>query len=130
MESQHWFINAVGLLQTCLNPEALLKVLLQVEKKFGRTRSAAQSGYQDRTLDLDLLLFDDLVMRSPALTLPHPAMSERLFVLEPLTEVAPDLLHPILGKTIRGLLAELRLTSEPEDVERVQWRSPDLGQNH
>ena len=121
MESQNWFINAVGLLHTSLDPEALLAVLLQVEQQFGRSRSTDLSEYQDRTLDLDLLLFDDLVMHSPELNLPHMAMHERLFVLEPLAEVAPGLLHPLLGKTIFELLAELRLKSETEDVEQVHW---------
>ena len=122
MESQNWFINAVGLLRTGLDTEALLAVLLQVEQQFGRSRSTDLSEYQDRTLDLDLLLFDDLVMCSPELNLPHMAMHERLFVLEPLAEVAPGLLHPLLDKTIFELLAELRLKSDTEDVEQVHWR--------
>lgn len=121
MESPHWFINAVGLLRTELSPEALLAVLLQVEQQFGRIRPTYRSGYRDRTLDLDLLLFDDLIMRSPELNLPHTAMHERLFVLEPLAEVAHGLLHPLLDKTIFELLAELRLKSDAEDVEQVHW---------
>jgi len=121
METPHWFMNAVGLLRTRLAPEALLAVLLQVEKQFGRTRSTNQSEHQDRTLDLDLLLFDDLVMHSPELNLPHTAMHERLFVLEPLAEIAHELLHPLLDKTIVELLTELRLKSDTEDVERMQW---------
>ena len=121
MESTNLFINAVGLLRTGLAPEALLSILLQVEQQFGRIRSADRTGHQDRTLDLDLLFFDDLVMRSPELNLPHTAMHERLFVLEPLAEVAPGLLHPLLDKTIFELLAELRLKSDAEDVERVHW---------
>ena len=121
METPHWFMNAVGLLRTRLAPEALLAVLLQVEQRFGRTRSTDRSEYQDRTLDLDLLLFDDLVMHSPELNLPHTAMHERLFVLEPLAEVAPGLRHPLLDKTIVELLEELRLMSDTEDVERVHW---------
>lgn len=121
MKSQNWFINAVGLVRTRLTPEALLAVLLNVEQQFGRTRSKDRSDYQDRTLDLDLLLFDDLVMRSAKLNLPHKAMHERLFVLEPLAEIAPGLLHPLFDKTIYELLEELRLKSDTEDVERVKW---------
>ena len=121
MESPHWFMNAVGLLRTGLAPEALLALLLQVEQQFGRTRSTDRSEHQDRTLDLDLLLFDDLVMHSPELNLPHMAMHERLFVLEPLAEVAPGLRHPLLDKTIFELLTKLRLKSDTEDVERVDW---------
>jgi len=121
MKTPHWFMNAVGLLQTRLAPEALLAVLLQVEQLFGRTRSTDRSEFQDRTLDLDLLLFDDLVMHSPELNLPHTAMHERLFVLEPLAEISPGLRHPLLDKTIVELLEELRLMSDTEDVERVHW---------
>ena len=122
MESRHWFINAAGLLKTTLSPEALLDTLLQVEQQFGRIRSADRSEYQDRTLDLDLLLFDDLVMRSSKLTLPHPAMHERLFVLLPLAEVAPQLHHPLQDKTIAELLAGVQLESDMDDIEGACWQ--------
>ena len=123
MKSPHWFINAVGLVKTALSPEGLLDILLQVEQQFGRIRPTDRSCYQDRTLDLDLLLFDDLVMRTARLTLPHPAMDERLFVLVPLAEVAPELYHPLQDKTISELLAALLPASGREDVERVHWQA-------
>lgn len=122
MESSHWFINAAGLLKTTLGPEALLDILLEVEQQFGRTRSADRSGYQDRTLDLDLLLFDELVMRSAKLILPHPAMHVRLFVLLPLAEIGPQLHHPLQNKTIVELLAAVQLKSDMDDIEGVCWQ--------
>ena len=121
MDSQHWFINAAGLLKTTLSPEALLDTLLQVEEQFGRVRPAGSSGYQDRTLDLDLLIFDDLVMGTDKLVLPHPAMHERLFVLLPLSEIGSYLQHPLLNRTIAELLTDLQLKSDMDDIEKLNW---------
>ncbi len=87
MVSPHWFTNAVGRLRTGLGPLELLQALLAVEKRFGRERGDRNFGYQDRSLDLDLLYYGELVMDSPELTLPHPRISERLFVLLPLAEL-------------------------------------------
>ena len=122
MESAHWCINAVGLLTTSLGPEELLALLLQVEQQFGRVRSIDQTEYQDRTLDLDLLFYDDLVLDTPELVLPHPAMHERLFVLVPLAEVAPQFYHPLQGRTVAELLAAVRLGSDRDDIEGVAWQ--------
>ncbi len=100
------FVNAAVTLATDLDPEALLDLLLAVERRYGRDRvSGARNG--PRTLDLDLLLLDDLVVNSPRLTLPHSALAERRFVLAPLCEIAPNLRHPILGKSMAELLATL-----------------------
>ncbi|GAB6192552.1 2-amino-4-hydroxy-6-hydroxymethyldihydropteridine diphosphokinase [Desulfocastanea catecholica] len=90
MTSQHWFTNAVGRLQVSLSPVALLQVLLAVEASFGRKRSEKTVGYQDRSLDLDLLAYGDVVMDSPELILPHPRIGDRLFVLAPFAELEPD----------------------------------------
>ncbi len=122
MESPHWFVNAVGLLKTGLSPEQLLRVLLAVEEQFGRIRITGCSEYQDRTLDLDLLLYDDLTLESSTLTLPHPLMHKRLFVLVPLAEISRSLLHPLKNKTIAELLADLQSSNEDgQDTEQLSW---------
>lgn len=121
MSSPHWFINAAGLLRSSLSPAALLEVLLAIEQRFGRIRSPEQQGHQDRTLDLDLLLIDQHVLRTAELVLPHPKMQERLFVLAPLAEIAPDLRHPLLDKTIAELLADLLPQAEAGSVEQAAW---------
>ncbi len=91
MESCHWFVNAVGILKTVLPPVVLLRRLQAVEARFGRMRDPQKNGYQDRTLDLDLLLYDDIVLATSELLVPHPRMHLRRFVLEPLLEIAEDI---------------------------------------
>ncbi len=104
-EQQPRFLNAVGELETDLTPRAVLDQLLDVERQLGRERVGPRWG--PRTIDLDLLLYGDQVVDEPGLTVPHPHLRERLFVLEPLAELAPEVKLPGNG-TVRDLLAELQ----------------------
>jgi 2-amino-4-hydroxy-6-hydroxymethyldihydropteridine diphosphokinase len=106
------FLNSALTLGTELSAEQLLSCLLEIERDLGRVRDDA-SRNAPRTIDLDLLLHGSSVADSSALTLPHPRMHERLFVLEPLAEIGPELVHPILHKTVREMLEALRASHQP-----------------
>lgn len=105
--SPHRFLNVALALETTLSPETLLAVTQRIERDLGRTHKSADGRYADRTIDIDLLFVGDAVLDTPALTLPHPRLHLRRFVLEPLCEIAPALLHPLLRKSVSQLLAEL-----------------------
>ena len=105
LEDQPLFLNAVAELETDEPPRALLDRLLEVERELGRTRDGARYG--PRTIDLDLLLYGDATIDEPGLTVPHPWLHERLFVLEPLAELTPGLVVPGRG-TVSALLAGLQ----------------------
>ncbi len=101
------FLNAAALLETALDPLALLEELLGIEQTMGRTRTGVPAK-GPRLIDLDLLLYGDRVLATAALTLPHPALAERHFVLAPLAEIAPELRHPVSGETVAVMLHAIR----------------------
>ncbi len=103
------YLNAAALIRTSLSPQSLLTACKNIENELGRCRI---EHWGPRTIDLDLLLYDDLELSSPELTIPHPRMIERRFVLEPAAEIADDMRHPITGRTIGQLLENLNSTSE------------------
>jgi len=101
-ESERQFLNLVLKLETHLTPSELLTKLLSIEQQLGRVRN--NERYSDRIIDIDILLYDDLIINEEKITIPHPLMHERKFVLEPLCEIAPDFLHPVLKITVEAML--------------------------
>ena len=97
VSDQPWFVNGVARVETTLDPTALLSLLRRLEQEFGRQRSVRNAA---RTLDLDIIDYDGKVENTPELTLPHPRMQDRAFVLLPLAEIAPGWRHPALGKAV------------------------------
>ena len=105
-ESDNTFLNAALLLETELEPLQLLSLTQEIEKEMGRTQKS-DGAYHDRIIDLDILLYDLCVINEAALVVPHPLMHKRQFVMEPLAEIAPMLVHPILNKTMLELAEEI-----------------------
>ena len=104
-QSENTFLNAALQLETSLSPPELLKATQQIEVEMGRTQKS-NGTYHDRIIDIDILLYDDLILQTPELTLPHPLMQERQFVMEPLLEIAPNVVHPVFKKTVVSLMRE------------------------
>lgn len=102
-ESDNDFLNAVVLIDTNLTPFDVLSKTQEIEKSLGRTAKTI-SGYSDRLIDIDILLYDNLIIDQPTLKIPHPLIAERDFVIIPLTEIAPELVHPVFGRKMVELL--------------------------
>jgi 2-amino-4-hydroxy-6-hydroxymethyldihydropteridine diphosphokinase len=122
-------LNSVVRVVTQLAPIELLKRLLAIEASLGRTR---EIRWDRRVIDLDILLYGGLVLSLCNLALPHPRLHERRFVLEPLSDIAADVMHPTLGKTVSQMAAELREGSSGESVVRVAgpvWRFEPMDVN-
>ena len=101
MRAQPWFLNLVAEIETDLFPRQLLARIQKIEKQLGRKRGVPKGP---RTLDIDILLFGNSVIDAPDLVVPHPRMTERRFVLEPLAQLSPELRHPVLRRTVSELL--------------------------
>jgi 2-amino-4-hydroxy-6-hydroxymethyldihydropteridine diphosphokinase len=126
-DEQPRFVNAVAELDTELDPRELLQGLLKVEQEFGRDRSVGFAN-GPRTLDLDILLFDDLKIDEPGLQIPHPRIAERAFVLVPLCEIAPRTVDAGSGRTVSQLLDSLQRNAESEThavvpIQSNRWRA-------
>ena len=104
VEGQEWYLNGVISLSTSISARELLQSLLDIETGMGRKR---KGKWDPRIIDLDILLFGDDAINEEGLIIPHPRMHVRRFVMEPLVRLAPDLIHPVLGKSMAGLLAGL-----------------------
>ena len=114
---QDRFINAAVLLQTRHEPQALLKLMIEVEKSFGRVRTVK---WGPRTLDLDLLFYENIQLHLPVLKLPHPLMSKRLFVLAPLAEIELDWVHPGLGLSVHQMLNRIVELDNQQEIQKLE----------
>jgi 2-amino-4-hydroxy-6-hydroxymethyldihydropteridine diphosphokinase len=116
LTEQPWFLNCALALETSKTPEQLMAEILTMEAQMGRRRIQNKGP---RSIDIDILLFESVVMASPSLTIPHPAMQQRRFVLEPLVEIAPEAWHPVLGHSVRELLEALPAGQSVRRVEKL-----------
>jgi len=120
------YLNTVVRVRTALSPPSLLEATTIIERLLGRTRGVRNAP---RTIDVDLLLFDDRVLSERELTVPHPRLAERRFVLDPLCELAPDLAHPLLHCPLRELRRRLVAGSPGEKIHRIagpEWVKEDV----
>ena|ERR1700751_3032116 len=116
--AQDWFLNCVVQLETEQTPRDLLQSILDTEQSMGRKRTQSKGP---RNIDIDILLFDDFVVNDADLTIPHPAMHQRRFVLAPFAEIAPNVQHPVLHKTAKELLEAL---PAGQAVRKINTKAP------
>ena len=107
-ESENTFLNCAVAFETVLLPEELLDTTERIERELGRTAKSTGGTYHDRVIDIDILLYGNETIDTPRLTIPHPLMHLRDFVLEPLAEIAPEVVHPTTGKSISRLVDEVK----------------------
>ena len=112
MDSPNWFVNANVQISTSLSPEELLIVINRIESQLGRERNEKRE-YTDRTIDIDILFYDDKIMNTDKLTIPHRFFHRRAFMIVPMLEIAQDFVHPLFKKTVTELYDELE---DPEQV--------------
>lgn len=105
-DSENSFLNCVAAFETALAPMQLLDMTESIERGLGRTQKSNNGHYRDRIIDIDILLYGDNIIVNDRLTIPHPLMHKRDFVLEPLAEIAPETQHPVLHKSIKQLMEE------------------------
>ncbi len=117
-EPQNDFLNAVIKIRTNLSPQALLSSLKEIERRFGR---GVDSHLKPRNLDLDILLYDDLILQTESLTIPHPRLSCREFVLAPLLELEPELQNPVDGKSLNSYYEKLKGQEKASLFEDENW---------
>lgn len=121
-KDQEWFVNAVLEIKTSLSPSELLDECMRIEKQLGRVRDA-KNQWGERTLDLDILFYDNTVISKDNLQIPHPRVQERAYALVPMLEIAPDFVHPVIKKTIFEIHSELE---DPEEVYLYGTRGGDF----
>ena len=117
MPDQPWFVNAVVQVETLLPPMTLLDALQGLEAELQREQAVT---WGPRAIDLDILLYDDLLVAEPRLIIPHIRMHDRAFVLVPMAEIAPDVVHPILGLSISDMLGGLKTTTAVRPLSNVE----------
>jgi len=115
-KKQDWFVNSVAKIDTPLDPFSLLKTLKSIEKMVGREAHSIRFG--PRVLDLDILLFDETILTTDALSIPHPRTHKRRFVLKPICDIDPDMNHPVLKKNMRHLLDHL--DTEAQEIKVIK----------
>jgi 2-amino-4-hydroxy-6-hydroxymethyldihydropteridine diphosphokinase len=115
-QSDSFFINSVCEVYSLLDIDAAFAITQEIEKEVGRNEKSINGIHTDRVIDIDILLADNLIIKTPELTIPHPQMHLRTFVLEPMCEIAANVLHPVLEKNIRELLEDVNLTGSKFDL--------------
>jgi 2-amino-4-hydroxy-6-hydroxymethyldihydropteridine diphosphokinase len=118
-ECESNFLNQVIMVETNLKPSQLINFCLNIEKKMGRERKSS-GNYESRIIDIDILFYGDSIVNEDKLFIPHPLLQNRKFILKPLHEIAPDFIHPVLGKSISRLLEECTDTGEVRLVDNYK----------